>query len=249
VNLFRQPGQHRHALTGGPIVYTLRTGAEGNHNDGRGDDEHAGNNLQAQFHTVLTAIQNSIEETHEDAVPVRSFFLHARFLGQLVQHRGIQLRESLEAAALHDAGRDDGAAEGAEQAHQRTGDLAVADHGNNNDEAHAEGRTEVGQGDELVFLEEGGEATVLGQGDDGRVIREESHYGTQGGNAREVIQGFHHGTQEALQQGNHAELRHELGQRTRKHCNAHKVENRIEQQVVGRVHHGPDHVAAAHPVS
>ena len=247
MNLFSHPGQYRNALGGGTVVYARRTGSEGEHDDGCGDDEHARDNLHTQFHTVLTTVQDSIEETHEDAVFI--LVVVGNLLYRLhfpVDNGRIQLRESLQATALHDAGGDDGAAEGTEQTHQRTGDLSVSDHGDDHHEAHAESRTEVGQGDELVFLEVSGETAVLGQGDDGRVIGKEGHDGTQGRYTGQVVQGLHQGTQEAFQQGNHAEFRHQFGQGTGEHGNAHQVEHRVQQQVMGRVHQGLDHVAAAH---
>ena len=38
----------------------------------------------------------------------------------------------------------------------------------------------------------------------------------------------------------------ELAYGTRDHTDAHQVETRVEQQVVGRVHHGVEHVGSAH---
>ena len=250
VNLFGQPGQYGNALGGGSVVYAGGAGAEGEHDHGRGDDQHARDNLQAQFHTVLAAVQHSVQKTHEDAFLLGGIvFVRFLFRRQVVQHGAVQFGIGLEAVALHEAGADDGAAEGAEQAHQCAGHLAVADHGDDDHEAHAEGSAEVGQGQELVFLEIGSEVAVLGQGDDGGVVTQESHHRAQGGHSGEVVQGFHEGAQEALQQGNHAEFRHQFGQGSGEHGDAHEVEHGVQQQVVGRVHQRPDHVASAHPAA
>ena len=247
VDFFGQPGQDGNALGRGTVVHASGTGAEGNHDHGRGNDEHARNNLQSQFHTVFTAVQHRIQEAHEDAVLVMFFGLFLWLvLNHFFQHRAVHFGIGLEAAALHDAGTDDGAAEGAEQTHHGAGDLPVANHGDDDHEAHTEGGTEVGEGNELVFLEIGREVTVLGQGDDGRVVAQESHDAAQGCHAGQVIQGFHEGTQHAFQQFYHTEFRHQFGQGAREDGDAHEVEYGIQQQVVGRVHHGLEHIAAAH---
>ena len=250
VDFFGQPGEDGNALGRGTVVYARRTGAEGDHDDGRGDDEDARNDLQAQFHTVLAAVQHRIQETHENTV--LGSLLFGEVIGRfhhLVQHGAVQFRIGLEAAVLHDAGGNDGAAEGTEQTHQRTGELAVADHGDDDHEAHAEGGAEVGEGNELVFLKVRSEVAVLGQGDDGRVVAEEGHHGAQGCHAGQVVQGLHQGAQEAFQHGDHAELRHQLTQRAGEHGNAHQVEHGVQKKVVGRVHDRLDHIAASHLAS
>ena len=247
MDLLCQPGENGDALRGRTVVHAGRTRAEGEHDYGRGDDQHARDDLHAQFYTVLAAVQHGIQETHEDAVLLG--FLH-RFIGtafgDALQDGGVQLRIGLEAAALHDARGDDGAAAGAEQAHQRAGDLPVADHRDDNHEAHAERRSEVGQGNELVFLEIGSEVTVLGQGDDGRIVRQERHHGAQGRYAGKAVQRFHQGPEETLQQRDHAEFRHQFREGAGQYGDAHQVEDGVQKQVMGGVHDGLQHIAAAH---
>ena len=248
MNLFGQPGQDGNALGGRAVIRAGRAGAEGNHDHRRGDDKNAGNNLKAQFHPVLPSVQDRVEKTHEDAVFLDLFnvFILNDFR-HVVLHRRIQLRVGFQAAALHDAGADDGTAESPEKAHQGPGELSVADHRDNHHEAHAESRSEVGEGNELVFFEIGAEGLVLGQGNDGRVVGQECHHGTQGSHAGKVVQGLHERPQEALQQRHHAKLRHQLGKRTGKNGNAHQIEHGIEQQIVRGVHDGLEHVSASHP--
>ena len=173
-------------------------------------------------------------------MPVFNLFRH------LLLHRAVQLRIGLQAAALHQAGGDNRPAKSAEQAHQRAGQVAVANHGNHDHEPHAKGSSKVGEGNELVLLEIGAEGFVLGQGDDGRIVRQEGHHGTQRRHAGKIVERLHERAQEALQERHHAKLRHQLGQRAREYGNAHQVEHGIEQEVVRRVHDGFEHVAAPH---
>ena len=163
-----EPWQDRHSLVCGAGI-TSGTRPEGDEDNHGSDDEHAGDDGEAEFHTVLAAVEYGIEETQEHAV--RGLVLLSRhfFDGPLASGR-VKLRECLEAAALHDAGRDYGTAESACETDQRAGGLAKAYHGDYHHETHSESGAEIGQRKQLVLLEIGRKLLVLGKGDDSRIV-------------------------------------------------------------------------------
>ena len=87
---------------------------------------------------------------------------------------------------LHEACGNDASCKGSEKSDEGCGKIALAYHEDNDDESHAECRSEVGERDELVLLEITAELAVLRERDDGRVIAEEGKDGSQRGHAREV---------------------------------------------------------------
>ena len=245
--LAREPGEDGHALRGGACI-ALRTGAEGHHDDGRSDYQHAGDDLQAKFHTVLATVQHSVEEAHENAVLLSALdaLLRKFLLGGFNHLLFHLLRPGLAAGALHKARGDDGAAECSEQADESSAYVPVAEHGDEHHETHSEGGAKVGERHQLVLLEIRRERTVLAERDDGRVVGQEGHDGTQGGNAGKVEKRLHQRTQHLLEQSDHAEFCHQLGQSSGEDGDTHQVEHGIQQQVVRRVHHGLEHVSSAH---
>ena len=59
-------------------------------------------------------------------------------------------------------------------------------HEDDNDEAHSEGCTEVGEGNKLIFLKVASKSLVFGQRDDGWIVGKESQDRSQRGHARQV---------------------------------------------------------------
>ena len=98
----------------------------------------------------------------------------------------------------HDTHAHDGTNGGANQADQdgkrigfARGTLALqANHEGADNQAHAEGGTEVRQGGQLILLKVLTEATVVRQGQDGGVVGEEGGDHAQGGGAGKPIKGF-----------------------------------------------------------
>ena len=150
---------------------------------------------------------------------------------------------------LHHPCRNDGPAESAEQTDKGCAGMAIADHRDQHHEAHAEGRTEIGQRDELVFFEIRCERAVFRKRDDGWIVRKKGHDGPERRDARQIEERFHQRPQDLLQQRHNAEFCHQLGKGSRQDRDAHQVKDRVEQQVVGGVHDRFEHVARAHPVA
>lgn len=150
---------------------------------------------------------------------------------------------------LHDARGDDATAACAEEAHEGLPEEALAHHEHHHQKAHAEGRAEIGEGYELEFLEIRAETLVACQRDDGGVVAEEGHHGAQRGHAREVEEGPHQRAEDALEHLHHAKLHEDAAYCSRENADAHEIEHRVEQQVVGRVHHGVEHIGKSHRLS
>ena len=153
---------------------------------------------------------------------------------------------SLHYKSLHESCGYYAAAECSEETDERLGVEALADHEDDHQEAHAEGGAEVGEGYELVFLEIAAEMLVLCKRDYGRVVGEESHYGSEGCDSRKVEKGLHQRAEELLEKGDNAEFDEELAECSGDHTDCHKIEHCVQKKVVGRLHDGVQHVGGAH---
>ena len=247
VHLVSHPRDSRHPLVGGARVGArLRRRTKGEHHHYGRDAEHARNDSQPYAHAVLAAIEERVEESLSDRALAleRDLLLVAR----VGSHRLGHLRIGLQGEILHQARRDDASDESTHQSHQRPLAEAQARHEGNHHQPHAEGRTEVGERHQLVFLEVLREILVFRQRDDGGVVAQESHHRTQRRHARQVEQRLHQRTQQVLQQSHHAELREQLAYRAHQHADGHDVEHRLHQQVIGRLHEGVEHVRQRHLV-
>ena len=247
VDLVGQPGDDRHAFVGGTGIFAVGArGAEGEHHNYGRDAEHAGNDGHADAHAALAAVEHCVQETLEYRTFAleRYHLLGALFLG----HRGVKLRIAFQGEALHQSGADDAAYEGAHQTYHSSASEAFAGHKGNDNQAHTEGGAEVGQRHQLVFLEVACKVVVLGQRDDGGVVAEEGHHGSQCSHTGQVEEGFHQRPQYVLHQAHNAKFGQQFRDGAHQHADGHNVEHRLEQQVVGRLHKGVEHIGQRHPV-
>ena len=100
--------------------------------------------------------------------------------------------------------------------------------------------------DELVFLEVSGELPVLDQRDDGWVVAQKGHHASQHCHSGQIVERTHDGTKEFLQQGHHAEFAEHLAQSACDDAHAHEIEHGVEQQAVGCLHDGIEHIGQSH---
>ena len=246
-----EPGQQLRAFVGRARIGAVGRGAKREHHHQRRNNQHARNDGQANINTRATTVEQRVQDAHEHRLRLILVFVfrHERVLSVVrMVCRGLRgvVRIGFQHEILHEACRDNTAHKCAEESDERLLEIALSDHENNDDESHSEGRSEVRERNELVFLEIAGEMLVFRERDDGGVVREERQHGTQRGHARQVEQRFHQRTQQLLEQINHAKFHENLADGTREHADGHQVEAGVEQQVVGRVHHGVEHRRCAH---
>ncbi len=245
INLVGQPGDDGHTFVGLAEVFAvLACGAEGEHHDDGGDAENAGDDGDTDTDATLAAVEHGVEEALEGvALALKGDVLLGAFLfGDGTVHLGI----TLEGELLHEACGDDASDDGAEETDEGSAAVAFASHEGDDDESHAEGGAEVGERDELVFLEVAGKVVVFGQGDDGGVVGEEGHHGSQGCHAGQVVEGFHEWAEDVLHQAHDTELGEELGDGPHENADGHDVEHSLEQQLIGGLHEGVEHVGKGH---
>ena len=244
-DLLADPGQDGHALIGGTGILPALAGREGEDHHQRRDDDHAGDDGQTDIDASAAAVEQGVEDAQEGGLVLLVLGLEVLLgedTGGLLGILGVVLLDEV----LHQARRDDTAGDGADEADERFLEVAIAHHEDDDDEAHAEGGAEVGQRDILVLLEVGGEALVLGEGDDGGVVAQEGEHGTERGHAGEVEQGLHQGAQGLLEEIDDAELDKEAADGSGDDTHGHEEEAGVQQQVVGGVHDGVEHVGSAH---
>ena len=247
VDFVCQPGDDRYTLVGGTGVGVCGgVGTEGEHHDNGGDAKHAGDDGEANAYTVFATVEQRIEEALEDrALTLEGdLLLVAGGLG----HGSIQFGVGFEGEALHETCGDDAADDSTEDAHQSAFAVAETRHKGEHHKTHTKSCTEVSEGHQLVFLEVLGEVLVLSEGDDYRVVGEEGENGTQCGHPREVVEGFHERTQDVLEQSHHTEFNEQFSYCPHEHTDGHDVEDRFEQQVIGCLHEGVEHVRERHAI-
>ena len=244
-NLLAEPRQDSDALIGGTRIGTVGTGREGKNHHQRGDDEHTRDNGEPDVNTRTAAVEQGVEDAQEYRLILLVGHLEVG-LGELTGGFLGILGVSLLDKVLHQAGGDDTATDGTDQTDKRLLEVAVTHHEDDDDQSHTEGGAEVGQRDELEFLEVGGKALVLGKGDNGGVIAQEGEHRTQRCHTGEVEQGLHQGTEGLLEQLNDAKLDKEAPDSARDDTDGHQEEAGVQQQVMGSVHDSVEHVGSAH---
>ena len=244
-DLLAEPGQYSHALIGGTGVGAIGTGREGEDHDQRGDNDDAGDDGQAHVDARASAIEQRVEDAQKHRLVLLVLDLEVgggEFAGGLVGILGVCLLDEV----LHQARGDDAAADGSHQSDEGLLEVAVAHHKDDDNQSHTEGRAKVGEGDELVLLEVGGEALILGEGDDSRVVAQEGEHGAKRSHTGQVEQGLHERAQDLLEQVHHAKLDEETADGTGDDADGHQEEAGVEQEVVGGVHDGVEHVGGSH---
>ena len=249
IDLVGRPADDGHAFVGHAHIFAIRArGTKGEHHHDGGDAQHARDDGEADAHAVFAAVQKRVEETHEHA----SLALEGDLLlvaAKLLIDGRIQLGIGFQGGALHQSGGDNAPDDCAGHAHQCALAEAQARHESHHHQAHAESRAEVGERNELVFLEIAVEVLVVRKGDDGGIVAQKGHDGTQGRHARQVVERLHQRTQQIFEQANHAKLGQELADGAHQDADGHDVEHGFEQQVVGRLHESVQHLGQGHLVS
>ena len=249
VDFVGQHGNDGDTFVGGAgilAMFTRRT--KGEHHDDGGNAENAGNNGKTDVDTFFTTVEDAVEKTLEDAAfALIGYFLFVAF-GGAFNYWSIHFRIALEGETLHETGGDDTADERTENAHRSTTAETLAYHESKHHTTHAEGGAEIGEGDKLVFLKILREVFVVGKGDDGGVVGEECHDCTKGGDTGQVVKRFHEGTQDVLHQTDNAELDEQFAYTAHQNTDSHDVEDGFEQELVGSLHEGVEHVGEGHAV-
>ena len=249
-----QPGKRLGALVGRARIGAVGRRAERQHHHECRDNEHAGDDGDADVHTRAASVEQRIQDANEERL-----LLFPLIVVLLVQgHNGVLpvgARRGLLGGIvgigfhhemLHETRRHDAAAEGAEKAYERLYKVALPYHENDDDESHTEGSAEVGQRNELIFLEVAGEMLVFRKCDDGGIVGKKRQHGAQRGHTGQIEQRAHQRAEQLLQQVDHAKLYEHLADGTRQHADGHQIETRVQQQVVGRMHHGVEHRGCTH---
>ena len=195
-------GQDLRAFVGGAGIGAVGRRPEGEHHDEGRDDEHAGDNGESDVHAAASAVEEGVEDAHEEALRLAvGHFLDEGVLCTRTDVGGVGAVVGMgpDDEMLHEAGGDDAAHAGAEEADERGGQVALSHHVDDDDEAHAEGGAEVGEGDELVLLEIGGEAFIAREGDNGGVVAKKGHHRAERGDAGQVEERAHEGPEQPLQ--------------------------------------------------
>ena len=249
VDLVGCPADDGHAFVSHTKVFAVvARRAEGQHHHDGGDAKHAGDDGEADANAVLATVEQRVEETHEHA----AFGLERDLLlitANSFVNRSIQLGIGLQGGALHQSCGDDAADDGTCHTDQCAFAKPETCHKSNHDQAHTEGRAEVGQRNELVFLEIAVEVLVVRQSDDGGIVAEERHHGSQGRHARQVVERLHQWAQEVFQQTYHTEFGEQLADGAHEYADGHDVEHGFKQQVICRLHKGVQHLGQGHLVS
>lgn len=177
VDLVSQPRQQLHTLIGSTRVRSVGSCAEREYHHERRDDEHAGDDGYAHLHTAASAVKHGVEQAYEHGLLLALAFLLLLFFDVLLRYRVLRsiLRIGLQHEALHQSRGADAAEARTEQTDERRGIVALTRHEHDDEQTHTERRTEVGERDELIFLEVACETLVVRKRDDCRVVRKESH--------------------------------------------------------------------------
>ena len=155
----------------------------------------------------------------------------------------------------HQAGADDAARDGAEVADQHRLEAALTDvgahahHKGGDDHAHAEGGADVGQRRGLVLLEVTQKVLVIRQSQNGGIVGQVGRQHADDGGAGQTVQGLHQRGEDLVDSGDHAELGEQGGQRPGQNRDGHDVQHGVDQQGIGGVHQGVEHIHSAHPAA
>ena len=215
----------------------------GEHHNGRTDDEYAGDDGDTEVYTRLAAVQYGIEHTQEKVLLMLFRFL---VLHLLHIDRTVHFRIAAERAPLHQTSADDTTDDGSEEADDGTAAVALSCHEDDNDHTHAESRTEVGEADELIFLEVGAELAILCQRDDGGIVTKEGEDASECRHARQVVKGLHQGPEDTLEHIHDMELHEQTAQGSAQYRDTHNIEYGLEQEVIGGLHNRIEHIGQTH---
>ena len=248
VDLVGRPADDRYAFVGDAEIFAVvACCTKGEHHHDGGDTEHTRDDGKADADAVLATVEQRIEETHEHAAFTLKgdlLFVTAKFC---VNGR-VQLRVCPQCGALHQSGGDDAANDGTSHTNQGAFAEAQTCHESHDHQTHTESSAEVGERDELVFLEVTVEVLVVGQSDDGGVVAEEGHHSAQGSHARQVVERLHQRSEKILQQTYYAKLGEQFADGAHEHADGHDVKHSLKQQVIGRLHESVQHFGQAHLV-
>ena len=153
VDLACKPRQQRDSFVGraGISAGLARRTERQNHHERR-DDQHAGDDGEADVYTGPASVKQRVEHADERGL----FMLMLFFLDFLVFPDHILrevMREVLDYEILHDARRYDTAAERPEESYHRLPEISLTHHEHHHQQTHAERRAEIGERYELEFLE------------------------------------------------------------------------------------------------
>lgn len=202
--LLPQPGEKGDPLTGCTGIDAPGPRPIGQEEDNGADAQDSRDDGHAHVHAPTPSIQEGFDEAL--AYASRSDNPHGGGEAILHVHAGPTLFAIfLLGGPQHEADADHASHDGPQVSDQ--GGLhgpihRQGHHGCRGDQAHAEGRPQVGQGGLLVVLEIADEVLLRGQGQDGRVIREIAIHHAQGGRPRQVIDGAHDQGEDLIDQGN-----------------------------------------------
>ena len=242
--LVGKPWQKLDALVRRAVV-ARRSGTEGEHHDKRRDYKDAGNYGYADVDAGASAVEQGVKRAQEYAFLFFLLFLLLNLVPVADRLVGV-LRIHFEYLALHEARGNYAAYEGSKESYYRLDVEALPYHEHHDEQSHAEGGAEIGERNELVFLEVAAETLVLRQRDDGGIVRQECHHGSERGHSGQVEQRAHERAEQLLEQADDTELDEEAAYGARDDADAHKVEHGVEQQVVGGFHNSVEHVGHAH---
>ena len=244
-DLLAEPRQDGDTFVGCTGVSAVGAGREGEDHHERGDDDDTGNDSQTHIDTGAAAIEQGIEDAQEERLVFLVLDLEVglgEFTGGLFGILGMGLLDEV----LHEARGDHTAEDGSNESDEGLLEEAVTHHEDDDNQAHTEGCTEVGQRYELVFLEVGSKAFILRKGDDGGVVAQEGEHGTERCHTGQVEQRFHQGPQGLFQQFHDTELNEQTSDSTGDDADGHEEETGVEQEVMGGVHDGIEHVGGTH---
>ena len=230
---------------------TVGARPECEHHHKGGDDEHTRNDLHTQFHTHLATIEQRVEETQKQGF----FFFGVVLLGFLgffragTCHFFHQLGARLAHKTLHQPSGNNAARHRTNESHYCSGAIAAAYHKHHHHKAHTKGGAEVGERNQLIFAKVAAEADILAKADDCRVVAHEGHHRTKGCHTGQIVERSHERTQQFLEYGNHAKLHKQAAKCAGEYGDSHKIEHRLQKQMVARVHHCVEHIGCAHHIS
>ena len=240
-----EPRQNSDTFVGYTGVSAVSAGREGENHHERGDDDDTGNDSQTHIDTGAATIEQGVENAQKERLVLLVFDLKVglgeftcRFFGIL----GMGLLDEV----LHEARGDHTPEDGSDESDEGLLEEAVTHHEDDDDQAHTEGRAEVGQRDELVFLEMGSDAFILRKCDDSGVVAQEGEHGTERSHTGQIEQRLHQGPQRLLQQVNDTELNEQTSNSTSDDADGHEEKTGVEQEVMGGVHDGIEHVGCTH---
>ena len=78
------------------------------------------------------------------------------------------------------------------------------------------------------------------------VVGQERGHHAQGRRAGQVVQGHHQRVEQPVSQGHHAEFGEQGRHGPHQHADSRQVQHRVNEQGIGRVHHGVECVHHAH---